>query len=35
MRRVNIESVQKDVKLARTIFNSEGGVLLTKVVTIN
>lgn len=35
MRKVNINSVQKDAKLARTIFNSEGGVLLTKGVTIN
>lgn len=30
MRRVNIESIQFGVKLARTIFNSDGGVLLTK-----
>lgn len=30
MRRVNIESVQYGVKLARTIFNSDGGVLLAK-----
>lgn len=35
MRRVNIDSVRNDAKLARTIFNSEGGVLLTKGVTIN
>lgn len=30
MRRVNIESIRLGVKLARTIFNSEGGILLTK-----
>lgn len=30
MRRVNINSIQFGVKLARTIFNSDGGVLLTK-----
>lgn len=30
MRRVNIDSIQIGVKLARTIFNSDGGVLLTK-----
>ena len=30
MRRVNIDSIQFGVKLARTIFNSDGGVLLTK-----
>jgi len=30
MRRVNINSIQFGVKLARTIFNSEGGVLLSK-----
>jgi HD-GYP domain-containing protein (c-di-GMP phosphodiesterase class II) len=30
MRRVNIDSIQVGVKLARTIFNSDGGVLLTK-----
>ncbi len=30
MRKVNINSVQLGLKLARTIFNSDGGVLLTK-----
>lgn len=30
MRRVNIDSIRLGVKLARTIFNSEGGILLTK-----
>lgn len=35
MRRVNIDSVQNNAKLARTIFNSEGGVLLTKGIIMN
>lgn len=30
MRKVNINSIQTGVKLARTIFNSDGGVLLSK-----
>lgn len=30
MRRVHIDSIQFGVKLARTIYNSDGGVLLTK-----
>lgn len=34
MRRVNIDSIQSGVKLARTIFNSDGGVLLTQGVEI-
>ena len=30
MRKVNIESIQYGVKLARTIFSSDGGVLLAQ-----
>ena len=35
MRRINIDSIKKGAKLARTIFSSDGGVLLAEGMTLD